>query len=375
MSKQLPVEITGTSLTIGDLSITFHRTLRIPDDGGEYPLPPSLGTFPIHRVDDYKDKVPESWRAHGGIFLPMYQREAMWLSFHSKKHWRPQALKVAVGMVDAISGKPWSETLDGETQDYLVCPPQPWLDGINAGAEMIKQFVAMPLGMGYTIEGQVTGEERFGGIQLLAFDPKEGVFTKPKYETRLRRNSGGMVFDSVNDYAGDDLSGDYYAGDQTFTSYAAPLGLPTDAEVSLMRSAKNLPKAAEMGLGAGGKMRQSIYPDSHGVATWDEERTGRVYVHIVNSEMYKQITGQSPPDSPISAQTYSEMGYPWFDLFDEHLGDVAKSEVFDGVKSIAEMDKEKGFEGQQDDSSIVIPDSQVVKYGSQTVVRDGDWSK
>src|SRR3954471_8825096 len=26
--------------------ITLHRTLRIPDGGGDYPLPPSLGTLP-----------------------------------------------------------------------------------------------------------------------------------------------------------------------------------------------------------------------------------------------------------------------------------------------------------------------------------------
>ena len=75
-------------------SVTFERTLRIPDDGREYPLPPSLGRFPVRRVEDYADRVPAAWREHGGVFLPMYQREAMWLNFHGA-HWRPNALKVA----------------------------------------------------------------------------------------------------------------------------------------------------------------------------------------------------------------------------------------------------------------------------------------
>ena len=40
----------------------------------------------------------------------------------------------------------------------------------------IRQFVAMPLGSGYTVEGQITGAEEFGGIQILAFEPKPGRF-------------------------------------------------------------------------------------------------------------------------------------------------------------------------------------------------------
>ncbi len=34
-----------------------HVQLRIPEDGRDYPLPPSLGKFPIVSVSDYKDKV------------------------------------------------------------------------------------------------------------------------------------------------------------------------------------------------------------------------------------------------------------------------------------------------------------------------------
>jgi len=40
--------------------------------------------------------------------------------------------------------------------------------------EPFRQFVAMPLGKGYTVEGQVTGRENVGGIQIDVF---------PKYDT------------------------------------------------------------------------------------------------------------------------------------------------------------------------------------------------
>lgn len=361
-SPSLEVKVHGDTLQIGDLSVTFHRTLRIPDDGHEYPLPPSLGAFPLHRVDDYRDRVPASWLEHGGVFLPMYQREAMWLSFSSRRYWRPQALKIAVGMVDAVSGRPWSEQLDGEEQDYLVVPEQPWLDGINAGDGFIKQFVAMPLGMGYTVEGQLTGEEKFGGVQLLVFDPKEGKFTEPKFDGRLRRGAGGQMTNSV-----------YALSDASEMAGMADVAFAAAGPESMLRSSP-LPKGAEMGLGAGGRMRQQIYPDSHGLDTWDLDKFGRVYVHLVNSMMYREITGLEPPETPVSAQTYASHGYPWFDLYDEHLGDVQKSEILEGVKSVKEMDEEKGFEGQQDDSSFEVPSDKIVKYGMPDgKVRDGEW--
>jgi len=101
------------------VTVRFMRTLRIPDDGRDYPLPPGLGEFPIYRVEDYADQVPAGWREHGGVFIPMYQREAMWLDF-SARWWKPNAVKVGVGKINAISGEAWTDTLSGNPQDYVV---------------------------------------------------------------------------------------------------------------------------------------------------------------------------------------------------------------------------------------------------------------
>ena len=55
----LEVIVKGNAIYIGkDLSVTFQRTLPIPDDDQTYPLPPELGEFPICKVDDYANKVP-----------------------------------------------------------------------------------------------------------------------------------------------------------------------------------------------------------------------------------------------------------------------------------------------------------------------------
>jgi hypothetical protein len=131
-----------------------------------------------------------------------------------------------------------------------------------------------------------------------------------------------------------------------------------------------------MGLGAGGRMIQKIYADPHGVETWDQESYGRVYIHLVNSVMWTAITGEKMPSTPVSAQAYANAGYPWFALYDEDLEDVAPSPVFDKVKSVKEMDTEKGFKNQQDDSSFEVPDKQVKKYHpekSGAPVKDGVW--
>src|SRR5215468_7831623 len=95
------------------LSINFQRTLRIPDDDKTYPLPPGLGAFPLRHVDDFAEKIPEGWQEHGGVMLPMYQAEAMWLHFTAtwdseRNTSYPFAIKVATGKIDAVTGKSWS---------------------------------------------------------------------------------------------------------------------------------------------------------------------------------------------------------------------------------------------------------------------------
>ncbi|MEU3174922.1 hypothetical protein ABZ657_24275, partial [Streptomyces sp. NPDC007000] len=161
------VRIDGNTLRLpGGAAVRFVRTLRLPETG-THALPPGLGEFPVRRVADYADSVPGAWRARGGVMLPVYLREAMWLSFAGTSE--PAALQVGVGKVCAVSGRPWSDRLARSPQNYVVVPRQRWLDGINSGKGTVRQFVAVPLGLGATVEGQVTGEEVWGGVQLQSF--------------------------------------------------------------------------------------------------------------------------------------------------------------------------------------------------------------
>jgi hypothetical protein len=326
----LQVNVSNDSIRIGrHFEVSFQRTLRIPEDGREYPLPPGLGRFPIRRVADYAHRVPESWRIHGGVFIPMYQREALWLAFHAA-HWRPNAVKIGIGKVNAISGKPWDQELRRQKEDYVVVPDQPWLDGINAGKGVVRQFVAMPLGMGYTVEGQLTGKEEFGGIQIIAYDPKPGRFPdkEPAHERR-----GDVMY-----------------------CLSAPCCV------------------SEMGIAAGGRLTQKIYPDEYGIETWDQENFGRVYVHIVNSMMYRQITGEEAPPTPVTAKEYAACGLPWFALYDEGKGDIAAAAELGAVKGVKAMDEQKGFGMILDDSSVELHDYSIVTLPpDKNALADGKW--
>ena len=96
-----------------------------------------------------------------------------------------------------------------------------------------------------------------------------------------------------------------------------------------------------MSVASGGLINQSIVQDSfrHTLDFWDKHATMIFNVQIVNSEMFQRITGDLPPATPINAKTYSGMGLPFF-MLPKTLSSVCGD--FDGVKSVAQMCKEKG---------------------------------
>lgn len=146
--NEAPVRAQNNELVVDkSLKIRFHRTIRMPDDGKMHQLPGSLGLFPLYNAGAYLSRVPDTIRESGGIFMPIWSREAVWMSFHSKS--RKYALRVYAGRVNAVTGKTMDEekmfkhSLNSK-QDYVVVPGQRWLDGIHVQDGVVRQFVAMP---------------------------------------------------------------------------------------------------------------------------------------------------------------------------------------------------------------------------------------
>jgi hypothetical protein len=52
-------------------------------------------------------------------------------------------------------------------------PELPWVDGYCVENGVIRQFVAMPLGDGYSAEEQITGAAEHGGVQIAVYPMKK----------------------------------------------------------------------------------------------------------------------------------------------------------------------------------------------------------
>lgn len=304
-------------------SIHFQRTLRIPDSDETYPLPPGLGAFPLRHAEDHPDTLPAQTLARGGVILPMWQAEAMWLFFASDgpepELEFPVAIKLAAGKINAVSGEPWRTGLHRAPQDYLVAPEQPWLDGFAVAPGVIRQFVAMPLGENCTAEEQLTGKAEWGGLQILVIPLKAKV-----WQATRRAWQEDCPLDS--------------------------LGLRASASLRVTCNGQPL-----MGLAAGGKMRQALYRDPFRRSDWDLASAERVFVSLVHAKDWKTITGKAAPHHPPTAKDYAEAGLPWFDYDRQDRESLAGSKVLAGLKSLATLFQEKTGAPLPGSQDVAIP--------------------
>ena len=329
------IELTNDQLTIhcpevhdeARVSIEFERTLRIPDDGRDYPLPAGLGRFPLRHVDDFPRTVPARWIEHGGVMLPMYQAEALWIMFHS--HY-PFAIKVTAGKINAVTGEESRDGLHREPQDYMVTSEQPWLDGYCVERGVIRQFVAMPLGSGYSAEEQITGQGTVGGLQIVAYPLKPEAYER--YMQKFRSMRVGKSFGKLT---------------------ALPM------------------LGADMGLAPGGRMKQEIYGDTFNLEDWDQRHRTRCFVHIANAQQWRAITGEAPPTAPVTAAHYQSHGVPWFDYYAADLQAVPGSGILNGLKSLAHLSKDKGEPLADNDPVTVERVTQLRRGLRHSEVREG----
>jgi len=318
------------------LSISFQRTFRIPDDGTDYPLPPGFGQFSLEHVDDHAKTVPSEWVKRGGVMMPMFQSEAMWINFSSKNfNGYPFAVKIAAGKINAVTGDSWDNGLRVRpAQDYLPIPEQPWLDGFSLGKGLIRQFTAMPLGSGYSAEEQITGKAEFGGLQVIAFPMKAERYQ----ELQKEKDFGPIQY------------------------------------MCLKNSVADQGDAMSMGLAPGGKMRQEIFEDEFDPSDYDLNAGSRCFIHLCNSLTWRQITGQNPPQAPYTAKEYAESGLPWFDYYAADAVALEGSDKLAEMKSVAEMAQNKGENVLPENESVTPHDVVKLRKGlAKWQVREGRW--
>jgi hypothetical protein len=280
----------GWVLLDAPLRLGIQRTLRVPERGGPYPLPPALGRIRVWPVSALGPEHPRQ----AELVVPLHVHEAVWFQFRGEGN-ALRALKVAVGGVDALTGESWTLQLHATPQDYIVCPYQPWLDGFNVGSGIVRQFVAVPLGSGQTVEHQMTGADS-GGITVACYRPTANLMTQPPARASRRR---------------------------------------------------------DLGVGAGGRIRQRIYPDPYGVEVWDAEPVRVTRFQLMEAGEFTRRSGLEVPPSPIDAATYSRFGLPWFELHDESRGEVSATPALSGLKPLQVGESDVSEPGAGNDPTTI----------------------
>jgi hypothetical protein len=201
---------------------------------------------------------------------------------------------------------------------------------------VIRQFVAMPLGEGYSVEEQLAGEAEFGGMQIEIFPMLAEVFERrfPRIELNLDRK--------------------FSLRDRGAVAYCL---------------------SSPMGLAPGGRMRQEIYEDPFSIHDWDTEHGSRCFIHLVNSAMWHSITGERPPTQPPTSKQYTKAGYPWFDYYDREQKALEGSGILAGVKSVLQMGEQKRTQPLPENESVSISNVVNLRSGLQPhQVRESDSS-
>lgn len=310
-------------LVLGDLRINFHRTLRVSENGLNA-LPPGFGSFPLRVVGQQQRLLSPAMVERGGVMLPLYQREAMWLSFHSDE---PVAVQIGAGGRCVVSGTRLKDKLRRKRQNYVVVPDQPWIDGFKTGDGEVRQFVAVPAGSGLSAEAQLDGDDAMGGLQIQVWH------LTPEALERWRKEQQSFL----------------------------------DRLDSIVRCSV---VSSSMALGLGGRISQDIYPDTFDADDWRREATAKVWVHLVSAAEWRACTGEAPPTTPIDTESYIKAGLPWFDLYNADKGDLATPEELRSLSSVGQM------LGEEDDTSTVDPDDAVVvryRAGRTTEIPWATW--
>lgn len=101
-------------------------------------------------------------------------------------------------------------------------------------------------------------------------------------------------------------------------------------------------------------MRQQIYEDPHEYDVWDMDQTSRCFIHLCDAVLWREITGENPPQKPFTAKTYSKAGLPWFEYYRSDLNVLKGSKKLSVIKSVNNVSIAKQGVGLSGNDSVEV---------------------
>ena len=244
--------------------------------------------------------------------LPIYQREAMWLSFRASELPRCRSASARCARSAACPGSSaWSKI----RRTTSPCPiSRGWMASTPATVSSASSWPSRLVPAPPSRAGHRAGDPRWRAI---AGGRPDGA------------GAGGMACGAAG--AAGALRGHVDGG-------AASVRRPTGHGAGSGRA--DAP---------GGLRRQTPLTD------YDQSGALRVFVHLCSAAQWTAITGELPPRRRSTGRPTWSAGLPWFDYYDSDAEDLAPSGILTEVKTVGDVlgDDEEPFAPV--DPKTVIP--------------------
>ncbi|KAI5783806.1 hypothetical protein FPQ18DRAFT_310451 [Pyronema domesticum] len=331
--------------------------------------------FPLYNVAEFEDVLPKNIVEKGGMFLPMYQREALLMKFSCDNPRSRFALRIYVEGVNVITGEPTilkreTGTRDHKKQDYIVVPQQESLIGIATSPGMGKQFREIQfevipaqvknqlLTFEFTAGDKKIELDHFSTLYELQLPPGERICMWNLEILEKWLNSGvNLDFSDhprmirlITHWNGGEAHKIWYSKTETVRDLIlkirenigyTPLenmGLGCHGETTcpdddrLIDDYKKDPGSyafpmwdyfrptvgpVPLSFGTGGSIKQIIEIDDCNSHIWDVNNAKICNVQVLNSVHFEQFTNIITPPTPVIVKTYTDAGFPFFTEYKE----------------------------------------------------------
>eukprot|EP01084_Bolivina_argentea_P255511 429778_1 len=169
-----------------NITIQFNKTLRISkqNKNKQVKICPKLGIFNVFKVNNYIHKIPKHWIKRNGLIIPLWQKEALCLSFECLKQ-SNYVIKIAMDKINAMNGNKLKyEYLSSNPLNCAVLPELSYLNGYKYNG----QFIAMPLGQEHAHNDtgimEIEIYEKYNDNAHISIE-KEVLYSLKEYDKKL----------------------------------------------------------------------------------------------------------------------------------------------------------------------------------------------